>query len=84
MDTQQHGTLVGLLHEWIEAHPHPDDPSLVFFGCRDYTPREIYDEVVARTEFGERFGDVLYAASRRCGKPVEALVRQAIEGETHP
>jgi hypothetical protein len=83
MDDQQRGNLLGILRDWVGGHPRPDEPTLVYLG-RDYSPRDILEEVMEGTAFGESLGDFLYAASRRFGTPVHEFITRAIAANRTP
>ena len=77
MTVAQQQQLVTLLEQWVERHPRQDEPTIVFVG-RDYTPRELLDEVCHETEFGRSFGDFLFSNAERLDTTVEAMIERAI------
>jgi hypothetical protein len=83
MDDRQRSDLSNILRDWVGQHPRPDEPTLVYLG-RDYSPRDILEEVMQGTTFGESLGDFLYAAARRFSVSVQVFISRAINANKVP
>jgi hypothetical protein len=78
LDEEQHEELVKGLREWVYTHPTPDLPTLAVMG-RDYTPREIVDEVEHRTELGGELSDFLVGRAEKYGVSPIQFIERVIE-----
>lgn len=78
IDEKQHQELVWGLQDWVELHPTPDVPTLALMG-RTYTPREMYDEVEYRTEFGEELSEFLVNTAERYQTSPTAFIERIVE-----
>ena len=78
MTGAQRTELSSRLRSWVESHPRPDRPTIVYLG-RDYSPKDILEEVEAGTLFGESLSDFLFDAARRFDTSVGEFISRAIE-----
>jgi hypothetical protein len=51
---EQH-QLRAALKAWVDHHPEPDKPAISVANAGQFSPRQIYNEVVEESEFGEFF-----------------------------
>lgn len=55
MDAKERDALVGAINQWASKHPTPDLPVMSFAADENYTPQQIYLEILERTAFGRWF-----------------------------
>ncbi len=47
--------LLAALKSWVAAHPAPDEPAISIAQGGTYSPRQIYEEVLEDSDFGQFF-----------------------------
>jgi hypothetical protein len=82
LDEEEEAEVLDELNQWVNTHPHKDEPFLFFMG-HSLTPVQFFREVQEHTNFGMFFLRLMSDQSKRFGEHPRDAIRRAVDANRH-
>jgi hypothetical protein len=82
LDEEEEAEVLDELNQWVNTHPHKDEPFLFFMG-HSLTPVQFFREVQEHTSFGMFFLRFLSDQSKRFREHPRNAIRRAVDANRH-